>query len=146
MEAATPGYAASKDAHLKRLRRIEGQVRGLARMVDEDAFVVFGVEYLMGQHHQCLVVDFGDIGVAGLGDPGGVEFTFLDLDSEVEPVLGGQGVAHPDVLAVFEGLVLVPGRGDAMETQLAKQRQEDLFDEVVLAAALWRTPSTRHPS
>ena len=40
MEAATPGYAASKDAHLKRLRRIEGHVRGLARMVDEDAYCI----------------------------------------------------------------------------------------------------------
>lgn len=36
----TPGYADSKDAHLKRLRRIEGQIRGLARMVDEDAYCV----------------------------------------------------------------------------------------------------------
>ena len=32
----THGYAARKDAYLKRLRRIEGQVRGLQRMVDED--------------------------------------------------------------------------------------------------------------
>ncbi len=30
------GYTARKDAHLKRLRRIEGQVRGLQRMIDED--------------------------------------------------------------------------------------------------------------
>src|SRR5215204_1248389 len=28
-----PGYADSKQDHLKRLRRIEGQVRGIARMV-----------------------------------------------------------------------------------------------------------------
>ena len=28
------GYAATKDAHLKRLRRIEGQVRGIQRMVE----------------------------------------------------------------------------------------------------------------
>ena len=40
MDTTTPGYAASKDAHLKRLRRIEGQVRGLARMVDEDAYCI----------------------------------------------------------------------------------------------------------
>jgi DNA-binding FrmR family transcriptional regulator len=36
----TPGYAGSKDAHLKRLRRIEGQVRGLQRMVEEDAYCI----------------------------------------------------------------------------------------------------------
>jgi DNA-binding FrmR family transcriptional regulator len=31
------GYAMDKDEYLKRLRRIEGQVRGLQRMVEEDA-------------------------------------------------------------------------------------------------------------
>ena len=34
------GYAAEKDAYLKRLRRIEGQVRGIARMVDEDKYCI----------------------------------------------------------------------------------------------------------
>ncbi|WP_143677060.1 metal-sensing transcriptional repressor, partial [Streptomyces scabiei] len=29
------GYHHQKDEHLKRLRRIEGQIRGLQRMVDE---------------------------------------------------------------------------------------------------------------
>ena len=35
---ATPtrGYAANKDQLHKRLRRIEGQVRGVQRMIDED--------------------------------------------------------------------------------------------------------------
>jgi DNA-binding FrmR family transcriptional regulator len=37
---ATPGYAASKDAHLKRLRRIEGQVRGLQRQVESDTYCI----------------------------------------------------------------------------------------------------------
>jgi CsoR family transcriptional regulator, copper-sensing transcriptional repressor len=40
MNTASPGYAAQKDAHLKRLRRIEGQVRGLQRMVDSDAYCI----------------------------------------------------------------------------------------------------------
>ena len=40
MDSASPGYAAQKDAHLKRLRRIEGQVRGLQRMVDSDAYCI----------------------------------------------------------------------------------------------------------
>jgi CsoR family transcriptional regulator, copper-sensing transcriptional repressor len=40
MDTASPGYAAQKDAHLKRLRRIEGQVRGLQRMVDSDAYCI----------------------------------------------------------------------------------------------------------
>jgi DNA-binding FrmR family transcriptional regulator len=33
-------YSGSKDDYLKRLRRIEGQVRGIARMVDEDAYCI----------------------------------------------------------------------------------------------------------
>jgi DNA-binding FrmR family transcriptional regulator len=35
---ATPGYADNKQDHLKRLRRIEGQIRGLKRMVEEDTY------------------------------------------------------------------------------------------------------------
>jgi DNA-binding FrmR family transcriptional regulator len=34
------GYHADKDAVLKRLRRIEGQVRGITRMVDEDQYCI----------------------------------------------------------------------------------------------------------
>src|SRR5690606_14811907 len=37
---AVHGYAGSKDDYLKRLRRIEGQVRGIARMVDEDTYCI----------------------------------------------------------------------------------------------------------
>jgi DNA-binding FrmR family transcriptional regulator len=35
-----PGYSDDKDAIQKRLRRIEGQVRGLQRMVDEDKYCI----------------------------------------------------------------------------------------------------------
>jgi DNA-binding FrmR family transcriptional regulator len=34
------GYAANKDDLLKRLRRAEGQVRGIARMVEEDQYCI----------------------------------------------------------------------------------------------------------
>jgi DNA-binding FrmR family transcriptional regulator len=34
------GYTARKDDYLKRLRRIEGQVRGLQRMIDEDKYCI----------------------------------------------------------------------------------------------------------
>ena len=34
------GYASDKDAYLKRLRRIEGQVRGIQRLVDEDSYCI----------------------------------------------------------------------------------------------------------
>jgi DNA-binding FrmR family transcriptional regulator len=36
----TRGYAASKHQVLTRLRRIEGQVRGVERMVDEDRYCI----------------------------------------------------------------------------------------------------------
>jgi CsoR family transcriptional regulator, copper-sensing transcriptional repressor len=34
------GYTQDKDAYLKRLRRIEGQVRGLQRMVENDTYCI----------------------------------------------------------------------------------------------------------
>jgi DNA-binding FrmR family transcriptional regulator len=34
------GYIGDKDALLARLRRVEGQVRGLARMVEEDTYCI----------------------------------------------------------------------------------------------------------
>ena len=34
------GYTMTKDQYLTRLRRIEGQVRGLQRMVDEDEYCI----------------------------------------------------------------------------------------------------------
>jgi len=40
VDTAGPGYVANKDAHLKRLRRIEGQVRGLQRLVDADTYCI----------------------------------------------------------------------------------------------------------
>ena len=39
-ETPTRGYAATKDQLRKRLRRIEGQVRGIERMVDEDRYCI----------------------------------------------------------------------------------------------------------
>lgn len=34
------GYTGNKEAYLRRLKRIEGQVRGIARMVDEDKYCI----------------------------------------------------------------------------------------------------------
>ncbi len=39
-EAATHGYVADKEALVKRLHRIEGQVRGIERMVEEDRYCI----------------------------------------------------------------------------------------------------------
>jgi CsoR family transcriptional regulator, copper-sensing transcriptional repressor len=34
------GYSMDKQAYLSRLRKVEGQVRGLERMVDQDAYCI----------------------------------------------------------------------------------------------------------
>jgi CsoR family transcriptional regulator, copper-sensing transcriptional repressor len=34
------GYTSDKDAYVKRLRRVEGQVRGLQRMVENDEYCI----------------------------------------------------------------------------------------------------------
>jgi len=40
VSTATRGYSLDKDAYIKRLRRIEGQVRGLQRLIDEDTYCI----------------------------------------------------------------------------------------------------------
>ena len=40
MTSRTPGYITAKHAYLNRLKRVEGQVRGLQRMVEEDAHCI----------------------------------------------------------------------------------------------------------
>jgi CsoR family transcriptional regulator, copper-sensing transcriptional repressor len=37
---AEHGYTSNKDNYAKRLRRIEGQVRGIAKMIDEDKYCI----------------------------------------------------------------------------------------------------------
>jgi CsoR family transcriptional regulator, copper-sensing transcriptional repressor len=40
VDISEPGYEANKDAHLKRLRRIEGQVRGVHHLVERDTYCI----------------------------------------------------------------------------------------------------------
>lgn len=40
MESSSHGYMSDKDKYLTRLRRIEGQARGVHRMIDEDAYCI----------------------------------------------------------------------------------------------------------
>jgi DNA-binding FrmR family transcriptional regulator len=39
-ELTVAGYSENKDDHLKRLRRIEGQVRGISKMVEQDKYCI----------------------------------------------------------------------------------------------------------
>jgi hypothetical protein len=43
---------------------------------------------------------------------------------------------HPDILAVFKRFVLVTRGCDPVEAELAKERQENLFDQIVFAAGI----------
>jgi CsoR family transcriptional regulator, copper-sensing transcriptional repressor len=48
--AKEPGYGASKERLLARLARIEGQVRGLARMVEDDRYCIDIVTQITAIH------------------------------------------------------------------------------------------------
>jgi CsoR family transcriptional regulator, copper-sensing transcriptional repressor len=39
-QTTTHGYTSAKEDYLKRLRRIEGQVRGLQRMIEQDKYCI----------------------------------------------------------------------------------------------------------
>ena len=39
-DTKAPGYKASKEELLKRLARVEGQIRGVTRMVEEDRYCI----------------------------------------------------------------------------------------------------------
>ncbi len=68
------GYSASKDQLRNRLTRVEGQVRGISRMVEEDRYCIDVLTQisavqaaldkvalgLLGQHVRHCVVDAGD--------------------------------------------------------------------------------------
>ena len=71
----TRGYSATKDQLVKRLHRIEGQVRGVERMVEEDRYCIDVVTQigaiqaaldkvalgLLDQHaHHCVVEGHGE--------------------------------------------------------------------------------------
>jgi len=51
------GYSMHKDDYRTRLRRIEGQVRGLQRMVDEDEYCVDVGLGLLDEHLRSCVRD-----------------------------------------------------------------------------------------
>ena len=40
VSVAPPGYAGAKRDHLSRLTKVEGQVRGVARMVEQDRYCI----------------------------------------------------------------------------------------------------------
>src|SRR5262249_61289374 len=73
------GYTQDKDAYLRRLRRIEGQVRGIARMVDEDVYCIDVLTQVSAVTRALQAVALGLLedhlgaGGAGAGRQGGGE-------------------------------------------------------------------------
>ena len=70
------GYSDNREAHLRRLRRVEGQIRGLQRMISEDVYCIdvltqvtaatralqaFAIE-LLTEHMASCVVDAAQAG------------------------------------------------------------------------------------
>ena len=53
------GYTQDKDAYLKRLRRIEGQVRGLQRMVENDTYCIDILTQVSAVTRALQAVDLG---------------------------------------------------------------------------------------
>ncbi len=92
----TPGYSDDKQQLLARLRRIEGQVRGLGRMIEDDTYCIdvltqvaavskalqgVGVE-LLDEHLQHCVA-----GAAASGDQDHTEHLVHEASKAVERLL-----------------------------------------------------------
>lgn len=61
-DAAAPahnGYVPDKAAYLRRLKRIEGQIRGIARMVDEDAYCIDVLTQVAAANKALIAVSIG---------------------------------------------------------------------------------------
>lgn len=54
----------------------------------------------------------------------------------MEPVARRELEFHPEILAEFQRFVLMPCRAHPSEAEALKKRNEDLFDEVVLAGSI----------
>ena len=54
-----PGYSGDKAALLARLKRVEGQVRGVQRMVDEDAYCIDVLTQISAATHALQAVAMG---------------------------------------------------------------------------------------
>ena len=89
MATETRGYTASKDQLTKRLRRVEGQVRGIERMVDEDRYCIdvltqiSAVQAALDKVALGLMDDHARHCVAGAADPGKRDERTAELMSAV---------------------------------------------------------------
>jgi len=66
------------------------------------------------------VVYLRDACIGATAIAGGIQLALFGLKAEIENVLGGKHVSHPDILALFKGLVLVACGGHTMIPKLPK--------------------------
>lgn len=98
-EPAPPhGYTHQKDAYLTRLRRIEGQVRGVARMVEEDRYCIDVLTQISAVNAALHSVAVGLLeehlghcvaGAARSGDPEEVQAKVSEASAAVARMLRG---------------------------------------------------------
>jgi len=96
------GYHADKAQLLARLRRIEGQVRGLQRMIDDDTYCIdvltqvaavskslqgVGVHLLHDHLQHCVAGAAAGTGLAGTRSAGGVDALVDEATRAVERLL-----------------------------------------------------------
>lgn len=101
------------------------------RMSDQNATASFRIEDFVPEHHCSLIEDLGDICSAILANTSCIKLVAFNLQSEVQDMLRRQREAHPDIFAVFERFILMASGGHTMKTELAKQRQQHVFDQLV---------------
>ena len=92
MAETTRGYTATKDQLLKRLSRVEGQVRGVARMVEEDRYCIDVLTQISAAQAALEKIALGL------------------LDDHVRHCLVGKGEAPPDPAVQADELMGAVGR------------------------------------
>ena len=94
-EVARPGYAGHKGNQLSRLRKIEGQVRGVTRMVDDDRYcidVLIQISAINRALHEVALGLLDDhvrhcVLDAAVTDPDNAEVRFAELNAALRRAL-----------------------------------------------------------
>lgn len=87
-EMADAGYKASKEQLLKRLSRLEGQVRGVARMVEEDRYCIDVLTQISAIR---AALDKVALGLVDEHARTCMRDTERDLDQDVDELMGALG-------------------------------------------------------
>ena len=103
----TPGYKSSKDDLLKRLARVEGQVRGVSGMVEDDRYCIDVLTQIEAAQAALNKI------ALGLVD---------EIDLHIAPVLLGQGIRLYDSPGSTPVRLHRLGEGDSTEVMNVRYR------------------------